>query len=323
MLRRTIGFALAIAAIAMPATARAQERVRLLLDWGWLPYHAAFFVAQERGYFREAGVNVEVEQGRGSNTTAILVGQRNFDIGHLNVTNAAAAIAKGVPLRVVATYQQRTAASFVGIQGRVRLEGPRSLEGLRIGSTPGGSDGLSLSIFRRSNNIAERALNIVSLDATAKTAALLTGTVDVVSGDSHAYQAIVRGAGHTPVVMELASFGVPLMGFGFAVNETFLREKPNAIRAVIAASRRGFADMAADPEAACVLIRSRVQIAGQLPQCIDYVTGLMRLSQDPTQPSWGRATPEQWEALVSTLRAVGEISGNRASATYFTNEFLP
>ncbi len=324
MMRRGIAVALGAAAIVMaPVAASAQERVRMLLDWGWLPYHSAFFLAQERGYFREAGIDLQVEQGRGSNTTAILVGQRGFDIGHLNVTNAAAAMAKGVPLRVVAVYQHRTSASFVGIRGRVRLEGPRSLEGLRIGSTPGGSDGLGLSIFRRSNNIAERALNVISLDATAKTAALLTGQVDVVSGDSHAYQAIVRGAGHEAEVMELASFGVPLLGFGFAVNETFAREKPNAIRATLAAARRGFADMAADPEGACTLIRSRVQIAGGPAQCLDYVTGLIRLSTPPTDPSWGRSTPEEWEALISTLRGVGEIQGNRASSTYFTNEFLP
>lgn len=242
--------ALALLAGATLTPAAAQtEKVRVLLDWGWLPYHSSFFLAQERGYFKEAGVEAEIEQGRGSNTTAILVGQRSFDLGHLNVTNAAAAIAKGVPLKVIAVYQHRSSASFIGIKGRVKLDGPESLKGLKIGSTPGGSDGLSLSIFRRSNNIPDNALNVISLDASAKTAGLLTNQVDVVSGDSHAYQAIVRGAGHEPVAMELASFGVPLLGFGFATNETFLKERPKAAKAFLAAAKRGFADAVADPRA--------------------------------------------------------------------------
>ncbi|MCC7272738.1 MAG: ABC transporter substrate-binding protein [Alphaproteobacteria bacterium] len=312
-----------LAAVALAPPAAAADKVRLLLDWGWLPYHASFFLAQERGYFRDAGVEVDVEQGRGSNTTAILVGQRSFDMGHLNITNAAAAIAKGVPLRAVAVYQHRTSSSFVGIKGRVTLDGPKSLVGLKIGSTPGGSDGLGMSIFRRSNGIADGALNIISLDASAKTAALLTGQVDVVSGDSHAYAAIVRGGGFEPVVMELASFGVPLLGFGFATNETFLKEKPNAIKAVLAASKRGMADAVADPQGACTLIRSKVQVAGKLEQCIDYMTGLQRLSQAPTDAAWGRSTPQEWEALIATLRGVGEITSDKPATAYYTNDLVP
>jgi NitT/TauT family transport system substrate-binding protein len=322
LLPRAALAALLAAAAAAPAAAQT-EKVRLLLDWGWLPYHASFFLAEERGYFKEAGVEAEIEQGRGSNTTAILVGQRSFDMGHLNITNAAAAIAKGVPLKVVAVYQHRTSASFVGIKGRVKLDGPDSLKGLRIGSTPGGSDGLSLSIFRRSNKIPESALNIISLDASSKTAALLTNQVDAVSGDSHAYAAIVRGGGFEPEVMELASFGVPLLGFGFATNETFLKEKPKAVKAVLAASKRGMADAVADPKGACELIRSKVQIAGKLEQCIDYLTGLQKLSQSPTDPAWGRSTDAQWNALLSTMRDAGEIKTDKPASAYYTNDLLP
>lgn len=322
--RRTL-LAGAVGALAMPRIGAAQgvEKIRLLLDWGWLPYHSSFLLAQEKGYFRDVGVEVEVEQGRGSNTTAIIVGQRGYDMGHVNITNATAAAAKGVPLKTVAVYQHRTAASFVGIKGRVSLTGPDSLKGLKIGSTPGGSDGLSLSVFRRSNNIPESALNIISLDASSKTAALLTGQVDVVSGDSHAYRAIVQGAGHEPEVMELASFGVPLLGFGFVANEQAIRDKPEAIRRTLTAMRRAMAEVAADTEAACTLIRGKVQVAGNQAQCVNYTKGLQALSQPPQDPNWGRSTETEWTALVETLTAAGEIRGQRPLGSYYTNDLLP
>lgn len=312
-------------ALAAPVKGRAQgvERIKLLLDWGWLPYHSVYFVAQEKGYFRDAGVEVEYEQGRGSNTTAIVVGQRGYDIGHINITNVAAAIARGVPLKAVCVYQHRTSASFVGIKGRVTLTGPDSLRGLKIGSTPGGSDGLSLSVFRRANRIPENALNVISLDASAKTAALLTGQVDVVSGDSHAYRAIVRGGGFEPEVMELASFGVPLLGFGYAANETAIREKPEAIRRMLVAIKRAMADQAADTDAACALIKSKVTVAGNQAQCVDYAKGLQALSQPLNDPNWGRSVEAEWRALVETLTAVGEIRQQRPLDAYYTNDFVP
>jgi NitT/TauT family transport system substrate-binding protein len=314
-----------IAALASPALVRAQgmEKIKLLLDWGWLPYHSVYFLAQEKGYFRDAGVEVEYEQGRGSNTTAIVVGQRGYDIGHINQTNVAAAIARGVPLKSVALYQHRTSASFVGIKGRVSLTTPESLRGIKIGSTPGGSDGLSLSVFRRANRIPENALNVISLDASAKTAALLTGQVDCVSGDSHAFRAIVQGAGHEPEVMELASFGVPLLGFGFAANEQAIREKGEAIRRLLRAVKRAMADQAADTEAACTLIKSKVQVAGSQAQCVNYARGLQALSQPPTDADWGRASEAEWRSLVETLTAVGEIRQQRPLGAYYTNDFVP
>ena len=87
-----------------------------------------------------------IEQGRGSATTAVLLSQEKGDIAHLNITNAAQVIGKGGALKVIAIYQHQSGASFVGIKGNVELDGPESLVGPRIGSTPGGSDALSLKI---------------------------------------------------------------------------------------------------------------------------------------------------------------------------------
>jgi NitT/TauT family transport system substrate-binding protein len=308
----------------LPLAARAQtlEHVRLLLDWGWLPYHAAFFIAKDRGYFKDAGVDVDFEEGRGSNTTAILVGQGGFDMGHLNVTNAASAIAKGVPLRVVAVYQHRSGASFVSMADKVKLTSPASLTGQRIGSTPGGSDGLSLSVFEHANHIPDGQLNIISLDSNGKDSALLTGSVDVVSGDSPAYIALVRSAGHEPSVMMLADYGLPLLGFGFAVNETFLKEHPHAVTGVLTAMQRGIAAMDADIPAACTMIRARVQVAGSQTHCVDYITAMLPLTTPPTDPSWGRSTPAEWDALIRTLKAAGEIKTDKPASAFYTNDYL-
>jgi NitT/TauT family transport system substrate-binding protein len=311
---------LALVAAARPAVA---EKISLLLDWGWIPYHTVFLTAQERGFYRDAGLDVTIEQGRGSATTAVVVGQGGFDIGHLNVTNAAQAIARGVPLKVVAVYQHRTAAAFIGMKGKVHLTDAPSLKGLRIGSTPGGSDGLSLTLFSRLNNIPLTDLNIVGLDANTKRLALLNGTVDVVSGDSHAFGAIVRGNGQEPEMLMLADYGVPLLGFGFAINETFLKRDPQAIKKFLAASKRGFQAAVEQPREACVLIKSKVLLAGSLEQCVDYFMGLMALSQSPSDPNWGHQTLEEWEKLISTLKSVGEIEGDKKASDYFTNDFVP
>ena len=328
--RKPIGLANALGSLllaglclaAMPV-AQAAEPVKLLLDWAWLPYHSPFVIARDKGYYKEAGLDVDVEQGRGSATTAMLLAQKNFDIAHLNVTNAAQLQGRGAAIKVVGIYQHQSGASFVGIKGKVKLDGPKSLIGLKIGSTPGGSDQLSLTIFTRENHIPMDKLNVISLNAQAKTAALFSGQIDVVSGDAPAYDAYVRATNQQPETLLLTKAGVPLVGFGFAVNEDYLKAHPDTVRKFLAATKRGFADAVQDPKAACEFMGKAVHLAGNVDRCVDYFTGLMALSDSPTSPSWGHQSKAEWDKLIGTLRSVKEFESTTKTADLYTNDYLP
>jgi NitT/TauT family transport system substrate-binding protein len=305
------------------APASAATPVRVLLDWAWLPYHAPFLIAQDRGFYADAGLDVTIEQGRGSATTALLLSQGSFDIAHLNVTNAAELIGKGAPIKVIGLYQHKTAAAFIGIEGKVKLDGPKSLKGLKIGSTPGGSDALSLRIFAKANGMTEGDLNVISLDSNAKTAALFGGSIDVVSGDSPAYDAYISATNQQPETMQLSDFGVPLLGFGFAANTAFLAKNPDVARKFLAATKRGFAEAVRDPKAACELMRSKVHLPGTIARCVDYFNHLMALSTPPSDASWGLQTQDEWTKLIATLQSVGDIPADKTAAAFYTNDFVP
>jgi NitT/TauT family transport system substrate-binding protein len=317
--------ALLVAAVLGAASpAAAQTPVKVVLDWAWLPYHAPFLIAQDKGYYKDAGLNVTIEQGRGSASTALLLSQGGFDIAHLNVTNAAQMIGKGGTLKVVALYQHKTAGAIVGIKGKVKLDGVQSLKGIKIGSTPGGSDGLSLKILTAANGMKISDLNIVSLDANVKTAALFGGTIDAVSGDSPAFNAYVRATNQEPVTLQLSDAGVPLLGFGFAANSTFLAKNPQVVAKFLAATKRAFVDAARDYKAACELIQAKVHLAGTIERCVDYNKGLLALSTPPDDAAWGHQSTEEWTKLIATLKTAGELpGGDRPLTDYYTNESVP
>lgn len=301
----------------------AADKVNFVLDWSWVAYHSAFLLAQERGYYKDVDIDLNLEQGRGSASSALLVGQGSFDIAHINITNAAQAGAKGMPIRTVALYQHGTSSAFIGIKGKVKLDGPQSLIGLKIGSTPGGSDGFAMAIFREANKIPENKLDIVALDANVKTVALLNGQVDVVSGDSHAYNAIVRGAGKEPEMLQFSKYGVPLLGFGFAANDKYFQSHKDVVKRFLAASKKGFAEAQKDPDGACDLIQKDGKLPGSHMQCVLYMTGLFDLSTPATDANWGRMTEKEWIDLLATLKSVGQIEKERPVADYYSNDAVP
>lgn len=314
--------ACALATMIVSQPAYALETVRLGLDWGYLPYHATLVVGQEEGFFEEEGIDLQIEPGRGSATTAIMLGEGNYDIAHINTTNAAVANSKGVPIKTVAVYQTRTASSFVGLADKVTLDSVEDVKKYRIGSTPGGSDQLGLNIFRAVNDIPETELDVVSLDANAKQAALLSGSIDLISGDSFAYAAIIRGTGQEPEVLALADYGVPLLGFGYSVNTEFAEEKPEVVKAFLRAMKKSWLAAVADVPAACERGRAALELTHSQEACVDYFSGLIKLSVAPDSPEWGQQTEEMWSNLLGTLEEVGEIEGGYTVSDFYTNEYL-
>ena len=167
-------------------------------------------------------------------------------------------------------------------------------------------------------------LNIVALDANAKTTALFGGTIDVVSGDSPAFDAYVRATGQEPVDLQLADSGVPLLGFGFAANNAYLAKNPEVVRKFLAATKRGFVEAARDLKAACELIQAKVHLAGTIERCVDYNKGLLALSTPPTDPSWGRQSAEEWTKLRRDAEVGRRAAGRRqAGRRFYTNDYVP
>jgi NitT/TauT family transport system substrate-binding protein len=322
-MRGTLGLVVGVwLGLLAGATARA-EALRVLVDGAWAPHHAPLFLAQERGYFREAGLDPLIEPSLGSNSVAVMVGQRSFDLGLVPASIAATAVSRGVPVRMVAVIQPRTTLSVVGLAEKVKLEGPASLAGLRLGVTPGGNDSLAMTIFRRANNIGISALLIMPTENAAKLPALLAGRLDAVVGGGPALASALRAEGQAPSVMPLASHGVALIGLGFVAQRQAVTADAELLRRGLGAIRRGFAAAVAAPGEACAAMQ-RATAAGEGDgTCQDALTAFLATTAPAGEPGWGRQDGEAWARMIEAMRAAGEIQGTRPASFYFTNDVVP
>ncbi len=97
-----------VAAATGVSPASAQDKLSVRLDFSPWGVQAAMHLAQNKGWFKEANLDVDIQDGRGSGNTIQLVNAGQADVGQVQVGLVGSARAKGATIRSIATFQRRT-----------------------------------------------------------------------------------------------------------------------------------------------------------------------------------------------------------------------
>src|SRR5258708_27745133 len=99
--------------VAFGAQAQTPKKMTLRLDWTALGYHAPFYLGVARGMYREAGIDLQVLEGKGSPNAATLVGNGSDDFAFADASTTARLITQGLPAQgVVGIFQPSTPSLF-------------------------------------------------------------------------------------------------------------------------------------------------------------------------------------------------------------------
>ena len=113
--KRRIAIAVGLLALAAgPACGQAREKVTLLLNWYTYSEHAPFYLGKERGYFDQEGIDLEIQEGRGSGVTVQAVAAGTATFGYADVPTMMKAASKGAPVTAVGVALQTSPMSVMG-----------------------------------------------------------------------------------------------------------------------------------------------------------------------------------------------------------------
>ncbi|NYF13895.1 NitT/TauT family transport system substrate-binding protein [Pseudoclavibacter sp. JAI123] len=303
--------------------AGAMEDLRLSLDWStYVAYHAPFAVAEEQGIYEAHGLNVTETLPGGSGDALIEVGTNKTDIAWADLSTAAASMLQGVPVTSVAKVQASNASGLTVLEG-TPLESADDVRGMRIGSTPGGSDSTLVGAFLSANGISEDEVQIVNLPANGKFAALMTGEVDAISGQVYFSVSNARAQGQEASGLSYSELGLEMLDHGFVSSDGYIESNPESITKFLDAYREALQITIDDPAAACETLVAKADGALLQDDCESQLDLWLPLVTPTDDAEWGRNVPGEWESTVSILKEHGDATGDRAPDSMFTNDYLP
>src|SRR6201987_4265415 len=112
---RQVGIATGLAVVPLARRGRAQTKrqVTMRLDWLYQGPNAGFLVAQDKGFYEQAGLNVEIGPGKGSGSTAQLVASKATQFGFADGFVVGNSVSKGMNIRTVAAVYRRNPTAVV------------------------------------------------------------------------------------------------------------------------------------------------------------------------------------------------------------------
>jgi putative hydroxymethylpyrimidine transport system substrate-binding protein len=169
---------LLFALLALPA--HAADKLTVLLDWFINPDHGPLFVAQAKGYFKDAGLDVEMIAPADPTDPPKLVAAGRADIAISYQPQLHMQVDQGLPLKRIGTLVATPLNSLVVLESGP-IKSIADLKGRKIGTSVGGFEDSLLSAMLKKHGLSLKDVTLVSVNF-ALSPALLSGQVDAVIG---------------------------------------------------------------------------------------------------------------------------------------------
>ncbi len=299
------------------------DSVTLTLNWLAGGPQAGFTYAKDLGYYEEENLDVEIQEGEGSVTTAQLVATGGTDIGFADGMAAMQLRGQDAPVTIVSPILQTNAYATISL-AETGIESIEDLEGKRVGVQPDGSPGLMLPAILQAHGLTEDDIDRVDSDPAALVPALLQGEVDAILGGADAQAVSIRAEGEETNEQFHAESGAPTIGLSILVNDSMIDEQPDVIERFVRASIRGWAAAREDPTAAAQSIADAFPTsATDLDQVEEQLRVDLSVLCAEGAEDVGDAPDDVWESSHQIGIDYMELNPDLPLDEYFTRQFLP
>lgn len=296
--------------------------VSLRMPWLMRGYMAPFNLAKERGFYKDAGLDVEIGEGKGSVTTSQTVARGSDDFGFVDATSAAMLIAQGGPIKVIAAFQQQTAASFI-YRADYPVKTAGDLKGRPIVHSASDNVTTLAPAVLANADLNFQDLNSIVVEPAAAVQTMLSKPDSVLLANANSTYQDVQALEPDAEFTLFSDLGVNVLGFALITSQNMIDDHPKQVQAMVDASVKGWEAAQDDPEAAADATAKAfpdVDRDVQLSQ-LKTTLPLMHTSATKGKPV-GWMAEEDWKQTISILRKYADLKGGPSVDDYFTNEFI-
>ncbi len=306
--------------------------VTLVLEWtGIQPQHFGFWIAKERGWYREDGLDVTIKGSGGSAQAMQIVTGGQAEFGNVASSALVEAAGRGdVPLKMVALFGQRDSLSMAYFESS-GIKKPKDLEGRKLGIVPGSMAAILWPSFAKLNGIDTRKVTLVDWDYRSYYGIFGAKKVDASGnftlGSTGSW--LFRQKGETVHQFVFSDY-MPLLGSGIVVRTDLIKDNPDRIRRFVRATMRAWDYLASDPKEAvpegAAIVHREFDETPPANILAEYAYEMIpdRMTSPATAGKpVGWSSPEEWDKMIDLLKSYDpEMKRRPKVGDVMTNQFV-
>ena len=298
-----------------------EEVTQVRLPMGYIPniQYAPYYVAAEKGYFREEGIEVDFDYKFETDGVA-LVGAGELPFAVVSGEQVPMARAQGLPIVYVVAWYQKYPISVIS-KTEAGIQTPEDLKGKKIG-LPGlfGANYVGLRALLNVGGLTEEDVTLDSIGFN-QVEALAAGQEDAVVVYTANEPVQLRAQGYDLNEIRVSDY-VQMASNGIVTNEATIAENPELVRGMVRALTRGIADAIANPDEAYEISKKYVENLENADEAVQME--ILKISTTMWDADRiGYSDLEAWKNMQSVLLDMGLLTQPIDLDKAFTNEFVP
>ena len=304
--------------------AGAADKITMTMNWRADSAHLGFALAKAKGYYADEGLDVTLQEGRGSSVAAQLVATGKSELGYADAGAILNIASKGAPLKIIATIWK---AGQFGIE-YLELSGikqPQDLVGKKLAVAPGTAMVPLVPLFLEANGIKQSQVDIVSAAQNANIGLLTSHQVDAVAETPENIVVPLAEQGIKAGQMYFYNHGVPLISLSLVAREDKIKANPDLYRRFVRATLKGWQEAIKDPEAAVDALKKVFPQAEKSRAALLKSAPYSFASVCPAGAGdkIGVTDAKGWEKTYEVMTAAMAFPKSKPITDYYTQDLLP
>lgn len=298
-----------------------KEKITFVLDWTPNTNHTGLYVAQEKGYFEDEGLDVEIVQPPEDGADALVAsGKAQFGISFQDTMAPGVTGEDMLPTTAVAAVVQHNTSGIISRKGE-GMDRPKGLEGKKYATWDAPIEKAMMQNVVEADGGDFSKVELVPSTVTDEVSALESKSVDAI-------WVFYAWAG---IATEVAGLETDYFAFRdvnpsfdyytpvIIGNNEFLKNEPETAKKFLSAVKKGYEDAIENPKAAA-------EVLCEASPCKDLVLASQEYLKDQyvaDAKKWGYIDPDRWNRFYNWLNENGLTETEIPENTGFSNDYLP
>ncbi len=310
-------------------TSYADIKIPFTLDWKFEGPSAPFFNAIDKGYFKDAGLDVEISPGKGSLDAIPKVATGSFPLGFADINSLIKFLDQnpGAPVTAIMMIYDKPPFAVIGRKS-LGIKSPADLPGSVLGAPPPDGAWAQFPSFAKANGLDMNKIKVEPVGFPTREPMLAEGKVSSVTGYSFSsFLNLVRlGVPEDDITTILmADHGLKLYGNAIIVNTDFASSNAKVVKSFLGAVGKGWKDAVSNPSSAIEALVKRNPAADKNLEERRFNLALSGnvMTDYVLKNGMGNIDKARFEAAIAQLSETYKYKTKPDSKLYFTDAYLP